>query len=97
MKVKAVEMGYYGDVRVKPGTVFELPDHIALAQKDKTGKSVLPRWVVPAGQPIKEKGLKLPGTRVATTRRGQPSSYHESKSKNENAFSSIVTGDSEVI
>jgi hypothetical protein len=42
MLVRAIKMGYCGNVRRKEGTVFELEDKLCL---NKEGKFQLPKWV----------------------------------------------------
>jgi len=37
MKVQAIELGYYGNCRIKPGQVFELTTRTGVS-KDKLGK-----------------------------------------------------------
>lgn len=64
MKVKAIEMGYYGHVRIRPETVFEMDDATCAAAKDAEGQSRLPKWVVPADYVVKQKGMHLPGAKV---------------------------------
>ena len=43
MKVRATEMGFHGGVRVKAGTVFEIPDDWKM-----------PKWAEPASNPAPE-------------------------------------------
>lgn len=42
MLVRAIKLGYCGNVRRKEGTVFELEDKLCL---NKEGKFQLPKWV----------------------------------------------------
>lgn len=96
MKVKAVAMGYYGHVRIKPGDVFEM-DQKDMRQKD--GKPVLPSWVIPAEAVAKEKKLNLPGAKqVKPSKVGVPvMPSADQKSKGQEDLEDASTGDSEVI
>ena len=91
MKVKAIAMGYDGFARVKPGTVFDMPDEMAYAAVDKDGNKRLPRWVVPADAEVEDKGLKLPGHKIVR----KPKSGVKMEEKKADSFKS--TGDEEVI
>jgi hypothetical protein len=104
MRVKAVAMGYYGNIRIKPDTVFEMADEVALAKKDKDGQPVLPGWVIPADQSAKAaKGLKLPGAKVLAPKKSdsqEAGPLHESKGKKDKSKDDsghTSTGDSDVI
>lgn len=94
MQVKAIEMGYHNHVRVKPGTVFNMDDSIALAKKDEAGKPVLPKWVIPANATAKQKKpLHLPGTKVVAQKKssGKPMPIADAGDDSE------ATGDADVI
>ncbi len=92
MKVRAISEGYYDNVRVRPGVVFDMDDAVAMAKKDKEGKVLLPRWVEAyddSGAPLPKKMTKkmhLPGVKV--------SHFDQSKQK---AFGKISKPDDDVI
>ncbi len=74
MQVRAIEMGFYGGTRVRPGTVFEMPE----ATRDK-----LPAWVEPAdgpASPVKPPPLMgdirpLGAQRVSAAKTGAPGQF----------------------
>lgn len=59
MKVKAIEHGYYGELRRRPGDVFEMEESF-YSPKDKAGKPLLGpegqskvcKWVEVVGQSV---------------------------------------------
>lgn len=91
MKVKAIAMGYDGFVRIKPDTVFDMPEE--KMKKGEDGQPVLPKWVVPADyispKKAKKLGLNLPGAKIVK----KPADEAKALSQ----ASSGSTGDSDVI
>lgn len=99
MKVKAIAPGYFGHARIKPGSVFEMPE---ASMKEVDGKAVLPSWVIPADQDLpSKKSLKLPGAKVVK----QPKAAGDKQiippvqgnDKGEGKGEAASTGDSDVI
>lgn len=96
MKVKAVAMGYYGHVRIRPGDVFEMDEQ---EMKQKDGKPVLPTWVVSAETVVKDKKLNLPGAKqVKPSKVGVPViTSVDQKGKGKDQSEEASTGDFDVI
>lgn len=91
MKVRALNMGYFGHARIRPGVVFELPEE--QMKLDKDGKPVLPLWVEPANAKSSkvEKELSLPGVKVKHGKReGKGLFGGSSKSSDESSSDSDV-------
>jgi hypothetical protein len=100
MRVRAVNLGYYNDARIRPGTVFEMPEE---DMKVVEGNPVLPRWVeLATAKPRVEKSaeLNLPGVKVKHNRQGQqkPGFFGKGKHKEEEPEDEqSSSGDADVI
>ncbi len=96
MRVRAIAMGYYADIRIRPGQVFEMDEKTASAKKGKDGKPELPSWVEPADRQSQAKKLKLPGAKVVSSKRAAQGALHEPKNREEDD-GEVATGDEDVI
>lgn len=99
MRVRAVQMGYYGDSRIRPGAVFEMPE---ADMRVKDGKPVLPLWVEPASaKPRVDKvaELNLPGVKIKHNRQGQqkPGLFGKKSKEEDPEEEQSSSGDADVI